>query len=158
MQEKTGLAAILVRLVHGWHLGSWISWSFPLPWLKWLMAPKLFVETTWFLLNICFPLQSLEGWYVTGTGCLHGFVQSLSQVGLFWDAMDGSSPDSSVHGISQVRILEWITIYFSRESSQPRDQTHWLPTALASGFFTTEPSEELSWPDPSYNSGCWNSR
>ena len=118
----------------------------------------LFVETTWFLLNTCFPLQSLEGWYVTGTGCLHGFVQSLSQVGLFWDARDGSSPDSSVHGISQGRILEWIAISFSRGSSQPRDQTHWLPTALASGFFTTEPSEELSWPDPSYNSGCWNSR
>ena len=35
-----------------------------------------------------------------------------------------SLPVSSVHGISQVRILEWVAIPFSRESSQPRDQTH----------------------------------
>ena len=30
---------------------------------------------------------------------------------------------SSVHGISQARILEWVAIFFSRESSQPRDKT-----------------------------------
>ena len=30
---------------------------------------------------------------------------------------------SSVHGIFQARILEWIATSFSRESSQPRDQT-----------------------------------
>ena len=33
-------------------------------------------------------------------------------------------PDSSVHGILQARIPEWVTISFSRGSSQPRDQTH----------------------------------
>ena len=35
-----------------------------------------------------------------------------------------SLPVSSVHGISQVRILEWVAIPYSRESSRPRDQTH----------------------------------
>ena len=35
--------------------------------------------------------------------------------------IDRSSLGSSVHGISHVRILEWVAIYFSRESSQPRD-------------------------------------
>ena len=34
-----------------------------------------------------------------------------------------SPPGSSVHGISQARILEWVAISFSRGSSQPRDQT-----------------------------------
>ena len=34
-----------------------------------------------------------------------------------------SLPGSFVHGISQARILEWVVISFSRESSQPRDQT-----------------------------------
>ena len=34
-----------------------------------------------------------------------------------------SMPDSSVHGISQARILEWVAIPFSRESSRPRAQT-----------------------------------
>ena len=37
--------------------------------------------------------------------------------------MDFSPPGSSVHGISQTRILEWVAISFSRGSSWPRDQT-----------------------------------
>ena len=37
--------------------------------------------------------------------------------------MDCSLPGSSVHGIFQAIILEWIAISFSRGSSQPRDQT-----------------------------------
>ena len=38
--------------------------------------------------------------------------------------MNCSLPGSSVHGIFQARILEWVAIYFSRGSSQPRDHTH----------------------------------
>ena len=38
------------------------------------------------------------------------------------DPIDCSLPGSSVHGIFQVRILEWVAISFSRGSSQPRDQ------------------------------------
>ena len=37
--------------------------------------------------------------------------------------MDCSLPGSSVHGILQARILEWVAISFSRGSSKPRDQT-----------------------------------
>ena len=37
------------------------------------------------------------------------------------DPMDGSPPGSSVHGILQARILEWVAIPFSRGSSWPRD-------------------------------------
>ena len=36
------------------------------------------------------------------------------------DPMDGSLPGSCVHGILQARILEWIAMLCSRESSQPR--------------------------------------
>ena len=36
---------------------------------------------------------------------------------------DCSLPGSSVHGIFQARILEWVAISFSRRSSQPRDWT-----------------------------------
>ena len=39
------------------------------------------------------------------------------------DTMDCSPPGSSVHGILQARILEWVAISFSRGSSQPRDWT-----------------------------------
>ena len=35
-----------------------------------------------------------------------------------------SPPGSSVCGISQERILEWVAISFSRRSSPPRDRTH----------------------------------
>ena len=37
--------------------------------------------------------------------------------------MDCSLPGSSVRGILQARVLEWVAIFFSRRSSQPRDQT-----------------------------------
>ena len=59
-------------------------------------------------------------------------------------------PGSSVHGIFQVRILEWVAISFSRGSSQPRDWT-WV-SCLVGGFFTTElPGKtrtEFLWPNP----------
>ena len=41
----------------------------------------------------------------------------------FSDPIDHSLPGSSVHRILQAGILEWVTIPFSRESSQPRDRT-----------------------------------
>ena len=40
------------------------------------------------------------------------------------DPVDCSPPGSSVYGIFQARILEWVTISYSRGSSWPRDQTH----------------------------------
>ena len=39
------------------------------------------------------------------------------------DPMDWSLPGSSVHGLLQARILEWLAIPFSRGSSRPRDWT-----------------------------------
>ena len=54
--------------------------------------------------------------------------------------MDCSPPGSSVRGISQARILEWVAIPFSRGSSRPRDRTHIsCVSALAGRVFTTAP-------------------
>ena len=39
------------------------------------------------------------------------------------DPMDFSLPGSSIHGIFQARILEWVAISFSRGTSRPRDWT-----------------------------------
>ena len=50
------------------------------------------------------------------------------------DPMDGSLPGSSVHGILQARILEWLAIPFSRRSSQLRDRIQ--VSRIACGFFT----------------------
>ena len=49
--------------------------------------------------------------------------KSLLSCPTLCDPMDGSSSDSSVHGILQARILEWVAMPSSRGSSQPRDRT-----------------------------------
>ena len=48
---------------------------------------------------------------------------SVAQCLTLCDPMNYNLPGSSVHGILQTRILEWVAISFSRGSSQPRDQT-----------------------------------
>ena len=48
--------------------------------------------------------------------------------------MDCSLPGSSVHGIFQARILEWVAISFSRGSSQSKNQTQ--VSCIAGRFFT----------------------
>ena len=58
--------------------------------------------------------------------------------------MDCSLPDSSIHRISQARILEWLAISYSRSSSDPGSNCcHWCLYVSCFGrqneFFTTEP-------------------
>ena len=53
-----------------------------------------------------------------------------------WNLMDCNPSVSSVHGILQARILEWVAISSSRGSSQPKDRTR---VSSAGPFFTTEP-------------------
>ena len=67
--------------------------------------------------------------------CLLWF--SCYRVWLLGDPMDCSPPCSSVHGISEARILKWVTIAFSSGSSWPRDWT-FVP-CLAGRFISTEP-------------------
>ena len=65
-------------------------------------------------------LSSFDGDYmVLMSECMH------IQLGpTLCNPMDCSPPGSSVPGILQARILEWVAISSSRGSSQPRDQTH----------------------------------
>ena len=53
------------------------------------------------------------------------------------DPMDSSPACSSLHGILQARILEWVVIPFSRGSSQMRDWTQ--VSCIAGGFLPCEP-------------------
>ena len=81
--------------------------------------------------------------------CVHFFVHSFKPIYLatvkvkmliaqsgptLCDPVDCSLPGSSVHGILQARILEWVAVFFSRISSQPRDRTWVFYTA--GRFFT----------------------
>ena len=50
------------------------------------------------------------------------------------DTMDCSLPGSSIHGIFQARVLEWVAISFSRGSSQTRDRI--LVSCTAGRHFT----------------------
>ena len=59
-----------------------------------------------------------------------------NNVWLFCDPLDYIPPDSSAHGISQARILEWVAISFSRGSYWTRDWTH--ISCIAGRFLTTE--------------------
>ena len=54
--------------------------------------------------------------------------------------MDCILPGSSVHGILQARILEWVTIPFSRGSSHTKNQT-WV-FHIAGRFFTLQVTRE----------------
>ena len=53
--------------------------------------------------------------------CVCAHTQSLYPVQLFCRPLDSSPPGSSIHGISQARILKWVAISFSRGSFLPRD-------------------------------------
>ena len=54
----------------------------------------------------------------------HVWAKSPQTCPTLCDPMDYSLPGSSVQGILQARILEWVAISSSRGSSQPRDQTY----------------------------------
>ena len=54
---------------------------------------------------------------------VHGVAKSQTRLSNLTITMDCSPPGSSVHGIFQERILEWVAISFSNGSSWPRDQT-----------------------------------
>ena len=77
---------------------------------------------------------NIQSWFPLGISLYcptlsHSVVSdSLRPHGLY------SSPGSSVHGILQARILEWVAMPSSRGSSQPRDQTQ--VSRIAGGFFT----------------------
>ena len=70
----------------------------------------------------CFLDSSFTFVYMQGFILKRKKVKSLSRVRLC-DPIDYSLPGSSVHGIFQARILEWVAISFSRGSSRPRDWT-----------------------------------
>ena len=54
--------------------------------------------------------------------CVH--AKSLQLYLTLCDSKNCSPPGSSVHGILQARILEWVVTSPSRGSSRPRDHTH----------------------------------
>ena len=73
----------------------------------------------------------------------------VAQCPTLCDPMDYSPPGSSVHGILQARMLEWVAISFSRACSRPKDQT-WV-SYIAGRFFTIWATREAHPSGGSYN-------
>ena len=84
-------------------------------------------------------LKTLQLWEWTKTEknqtkicCLANYQTDIKSHSVVSD-MDCSPPGSSIHRILQARILEWVAIFFSRGSSQPRGWT--CISCIASGNF-----------------------
>ena len=71
------------------------------------------------------------------------------------DPMDRSLPGTSIHGILQARMLEWVAISFSRGSSQPRDgirvfciscigRWFFTPRAIWEAYLSVEAGKDLA--------------
>ena len=81
-----------------------------------------------------FSLQVLSKGTAQSILCICECVLVAESCPTLWDPMDCSPPGSSVHGILQARIPEWVAIPFSRRSSQPRDLSQ--VSRIAGRFFT----------------------
>ena len=87
-------------------------------------------------------------------------AKSLQLCPILYDPVDCSLPGSFIHGILQVRILEWVALLSTKGSSQPRDQTqvssllHWqegsLPLAPP-GFNVYHVAFSVSYPRSHWN-------
>ena len=78
--------------------------------------------------------NSSKGTYLTNSTLWKVCVEVAQSCPTSCDPIDCSLPGSSVHGILQVRILEWVAIPFPRGPSQPRDRTQ--DYHIASRLFT----------------------
>ena len=82
------------------------------------------IHTLWTIFTVKCGIQQL---HTKQHGCIAN-IMICQWVKSLWlcNPMVCSPPGSSIHGIFQARVLEWVAISFSRESSWPRDQTHRL--------------------------------
>jgi len=89
------------------------------------------LKTSLFPPSICIHTHALSD--TQTCVCMH--AKSLQYCLTLCNPTDYSPPDCPVHGILQVRILEWVVLPFSRGSSLSRDQSYWqagsLPLALS---------------------------
>ena len=106
----------------------------------WSLSPWTTREVTC-ILKCCPAEQKWDQWFPTFFFVAIKRDVSLpcvfSCVWLFCDCVDCSPSDSSVHGISQAKILEWIAISFCKGSSWTRDWT-WV-SCMAGRSFTAWP-------------------
>ena len=133
--------------VHGrWHHVAYVGvrcegllascWSLDLPWqlsfeILWGWAQPVDTDS-WRLLK-CVCVCVCRRMRV----CAHSVMSNS-----LWPPWTAAHQGSFVHGILQVRALEWVAIPLSRGSLQPRDWTH--VSCIEGRSFTTEPPGKLA--------------
>ena len=94
------------------------------------------------VLDHTFPREIHSNLYIHMCACVHAKLLQLCLT--LCDSMDCSLPGSSVYGILQARILEWVAMPSFRGSSQSRD---WIQVScIAGGFFTFWANREAQSP------------
>ena len=81
------------------------------------------IDLWWYPQKVASCLFPVRGPYSCLSVCVHACSVAQSCLTLC-NPMDCSPSGSSVHGIFQARIMQWVAISYSRRSSQPRDRTH----------------------------------
>ena len=139
----------------GWHVHSFDSCSslkqamgFPIStdkaaqylrnWVRNLFQVKLLIndKVRACLKSVCFKTTSLTLWHASSSPqayVRHSSVLATQSYPTLCNIMDCNPPGSSVHGILQARILEWVAISSSRGSSRSRDWTR--VSCIAGRFF-----------------------
>ena len=114
-----------------------------LSWIQYLVSKELYLRQRIKDYSLLWDKEEVPGWCQWNSYKVRMSACSVTQLyPPLCNPVDCSPPGSSVHGILQARILEWVAISSSRRASRPKDWTHvsCVSVALAGGFFTTEPS------------------
>ena len=89
----------------------------------WYIVPFIILKClTLSLMVLCASKSVLSEIKIVTSACVR--AESLQSCLILCDPVDCSPPGSSVHGIFQARMLEWVAMPSSRGSSRPRDRTH----------------------------------
>ena len=104
----------------------------PIPLHMLIFSPSIFIPG---------PDQTPKSPHIHKASSMH--AKALQSCPTLCYTMGCGPPGCSVHGILQARILEWIAMPSSRESSQPRDQTcvSWV-SCITGEFFITGPPQK----------------
>ena len=115
-------------------LSDWTDWTewktnvqdvltayFPSTYLWYNGSSNLLVNLSFWWVGMCFLTAEFWKFFVYSVCCCCCLIAKSYPT--LWDPVDCSPPGSSVHGVLQAIILEWVALSSSRGSSWPRDQT-----------------------------------
>ena len=84
----------------------------------WLASWEIYMQVRKQQLEMDIKKKKKKNWT-----CNNKWSEVTQSCPILWDPINCSPPGSSIHGIFQARILQWVAISFSSRSSWPRDRT-----------------------------------